>query len=84
MTLIDRLSKLDRPDNGIDVLIEIALFEPTIIYTAIRANSAGTKVIYTKKSGDEETYWPKDYTITPESRAKYIDRLRAKEASHGE
>ena len=81
MTLIDRLSKLDGPDNRIDVLVEVELFKPDGIYKSVRANAAGTKVIYTTACGQQETYWADHYTHTPEHRSKYIAILRAKEAS---
>lgn len=81
MTLIDRLSKLERPDNRTDVLVEVALFKPDKTYKSARANNAGTKVVFTKTDGKHETCWPIDYTLTPERRAKCIALLRAKEAS---
>lgn len=81
MTLIDRLSKLDGPDNRIDVLVEVALFKPDNTYKSARANEAGTKVIFTTTSGKRETCWAYDYTLTAERRTKTIALLRAKEAS---
>jgi len=78
--LITRLSKLDAPDNRIDVLVEVALFKPDKRYASARANKAGTKVIFTTTKGECETYWAYDYTLTPERRAKCIALLRAKEA----
>uniref|UniRef100_A0A193SBF1 Uncharacterized protein n=1 Tax=biofilter metagenome TaxID=1070537 RepID=A0A193SBF1_9ZZZZ len=80
-SLIDRLSRLDGPCNRTDVLIEVALFKANNIYRSIRANAAGTKVIYTKRDGTQETYWAQDYTLTPERRAESIELLRAKVAS---
>ena len=50
--LITRLSKLDAPDNCIDVLVEVALFKPDKRYASARANKAGTKVIFTTTKGD--------------------------------
>ncbi|WP_408914037.1 hypothetical protein [Brucella pseudogrignonensis] len=84
MTLIDRLSKMDRSCNSTDVLVEVALFKPNNIYISIRANNAGTKVIFTRTGGKRDTCWAYDYTLTPERRAKCIAILRAKEASDGE
>lgn len=79
--LITRLSKLDAPDNRIDVLVEVALFKPDKRYASARANNAGTKVIFTTTKGERETYLAYDYTLTPERRAKSIALLRAKEAN---
>ncbi|MDH0366763.1 hypothetical protein [Brucella anthropi] len=79
--LITRLSKLDAPDNRIDVLVEVALFKPDKRYASARANKAGTTVIFTTTKGERETYWAYDYTLTPERRAKSIALLRAKETT---
>ncbi len=81
MTLIDRISKLDGPDNWVDVLVELALFKPDRTYKSARANQAGKKVVFTTTGGKRETCWAYDYTLTPERRAKAIAILRAKEAS---
>ncbi len=79
--LITRLSKLDAPDNRIDVLVEVATFEPDENFVSARPNAAGTKVVFKTKDGRSETYWAHDYTGSPESRAACIALLRAKEAS---
>lgn len=79
--LITRLSKLDAPDNRTDILIELALFKPDKNYVSARANNAGTKVIFTRTDGQQETCWAYDYTLTPERRTKCIALLRAKEAT---
>lgn len=62
-------------DNSLDVLIEVALFQPDHQATSIRANAAGTKVILTAPDGDETTYWPFDWTMERE-RAATIEALR--------
>ena len=80
MTLIDRLYKLDGADNRIDVLVELALFKPDANYKSIRANTAGTKVIFTRTGGKRQTCWADEHTLTPESRAECIALLREKEA----
>ncbi|MFC7067399.1 hypothetical protein [Brucella rhizosphaerae] len=80
MTLIDRLSKLDGPDNETDVLVEVALFRPDKFYKSARANAAGTKVVFTRTDDMCETFWARDHTKTPERRAKSIALLRAKES----
>lgn len=50
-------------DNALDVQVEIALFEPYGIFTSVRANAAGTKVIYTVGDGKEVTHWAADWTV---------------------
>ncbi|GAA5542463.1 hypothetical protein [Brucella sp. NBRC 113783] len=79
MKLVDRISKLKAPSNNTDVLIEVALFEPDNDYVSARPNAAGTKVVYMRRSGKADTFWAADHTLTPESRAKAIALLRAKE-----
>lgn len=82
--LIERVESGQGADNELDVLIEIALFEPDGVDLAIRANSAGTKVIYTYPTG-EETYWARDWTLNRLSAAAALraravrDHLRTKE-----
>ena len=58
--LIDRLLAGEL-SNELDVLIEIATFEPCDTYSAARANAAGTKVIYTRRDGSDETCWARDW-----------------------
>ncbi len=50
-------------DNAVDVRVELALFKPGSAYTAIRANDAGTKIIYTDRAGNEVTCWAQDWTL---------------------
>lgn len=61
-TLISRVQREKGTDNSLDVLIEIALFQPDDDYVAVRANAAGTKVIYTEVDGREETCWAPEWT----------------------
>lgn len=77
MTLLSKLSALTGPDNHVDVLCEIALFEPTKEWPRIRANNAGTKVIYSHSNGTEETCWADDWT-TNSRREQTIAALKAK------
>lgn len=63
--LLDRLNANER-SNELDVLVEVALFQPCDIYAAARANSAGTKVIYTRRDGREETCWAPDWSREPD------------------
>ncbi len=80
-SLADRISKLKEPCNRTDVLVELALFKPDQTYKSARANSAGTKVVFTMVGGKSETCWAYDYTLTPDRRTKCIAILREKEAS---
>ncbi len=72
-SLIRRVETASGADNALDVDVEIALFDPDV---SIRANSAGTKVIYTKRSGEEVTHWAGDHTLSPISRERTIARLQ--------
>lgn len=54
-SLADRISKLKEPCNRTDVLVELALFKPDLTYKSARANSAGTKVVFTMAGGKSET-----------------------------
>lgn len=69
------IARLDSGEcsNELDVAIEIALFDPDV---SIRANAAGTKVIYTRRSGKETTHYAADWSMD-EARAATIDRLRS-------
>lgn len=78
--LLDRLEKATGSSNELDVAIEVALFEPDARHTSARANSAGTKVIYTRRGGGEDTHWAPDHTISAESRRRFIALFRALEA----
>jgi len=73
-SLIARLEKATSGSNELDMAIEIALFDPDV---SVRPNSAGTKLIYTTRSGAQNTYWAGDHTLTPERRAKSLSLLRA-------
>lgn len=75
--LVKRLEALDdRGDNDLDVLCEVAFFKPGTRFTSIRANNAGTKVIYTNKAGNDVTCWAESWSELP-SRASTIAALRA-------
>lgn len=62
-------------DNTLDVQVEIALFRPYGIFTAVRANAAGTKLIYTSGSNNEVTCWTGDWTAK-EQRDETLRLLR--------
>lgn len=70
-------------NNSIDVLIECALYQPGTVYTAIRANNAGTKVIYTDAAGNDVTCWAEGWT-TANRRAATCASLRARAAMETE
>ncbi|HEX7822872.1 MAG TPA: hypothetical protein VF463_19925 [Sphingobium sp.] len=65
-------------DNAIDVLVEVALFDADKEYVAVRANDAGSKVIYTDDAGRDRTYWARDWTISSVRLTNAADELRAR------
>ena len=79
--LIARLEKGER-GNALDVLIEVALFEPDSDYSACRQNNAGTKVIYTGADGGEVTFLARDWTMAAQ-RADVLAILKAKAQGEG-
>jgi hypothetical protein len=72
--LIEALERADGPDNRLDIAVEIALFDPDV---SVKPNAAGTKVVYTTRSGKKSTHWARDHTLSPETRASAIAALRA-------
>jgi hypothetical protein len=66
--------------NAFDVKCEIALFEPDSEYIAVRANAAGSKVIYTMADGKEKTCWARDWTISHAQRQRTAAALRSRAA----
>lgn len=76
--LIERLEKATGSDNALDVEIEVALFEPDAESIGARANSAGSKVIYTLADGTEVTYRAADWSID-RNKQRTLAILRAKE-----
>jgi len=81
LALAERVEGLTRSDNSIDVLVEVAMFEPDEEYTSIRANDAGTKVILTGHDRLERTFWPQDWTMDAEERAATAAALKARAQS---
>lgn len=62
LELAKRVESLDRPDNAVDVLCEVALHTTGGQHT-IRPNFAGTKVVYTRVSDSKEhVCWADDWT----------------------
>jgi hypothetical protein len=76
--LIERLEKATGEDNALDVAIEVALFEPDDEASAIRANNAGTKVIYILRDGAEVTHLAPPWTAQ-RNKDRTARLLRAKE-----
>jgi len=74
--LLERLEKASEPDNALDIAVEIALFNPNARDASIRANAAGTKVIYTHTDGSETTCLAWDWS-TGRSRESAIALLRS-------
>ena len=64
-------------DNELDIAIEIALFEPDEDWGGVRANAAGTKVIFSRHNGTSRTCWARDFTLSASSRAAAIALLHA-------
>lgn len=75
--LVARLDRGER-SNALDVLIEIAMFEPCEEYTDAVSNNAGTKVIYSKAGGGFETCLAREWVREP-LKSKALNHLRAKE-----
>lgn len=74
--LIARVEAAPREDNSLDVLCEVALFKPDSVFTAIRANAAGTKVIYTDRVGNQVTCWAEPWSTRKETPALLAARLK--------
>lgn len=74
--LIARLEAGEIPSNSLDILVEVALFEPDDTHSSVRPNSAGTKLVYTRHDGGTDTHIAWDWTLTAEERARAIALLR--------
>ena len=59
----DRLEACTGPENALDIAIDIALFEPDRKHVSVRANAAGTKLVYARHDGKTDTYWAQDHTL---------------------
>lgn len=82
-TLPQRIEAAEGADNALDVLAEIALFTPDDEWKSVRANAAGTKVIYKRHDGGQMTCLAFDWTRTPEDRKRTAAALRAKDRADG-
>ena len=63
-SLIEKLEAGER-SNAIDIAIELAAFVPDQECKSVRANHAGTKVIYTFHDGSEQTCWARGWSLYP-------------------
>ncbi|MDK8188428.1 MULTISPECIES: hypothetical protein [Sphingomonas] len=84
LELAARVDGLKESSNEVDVLVEIALFEPDDDAAAISANAAGTKVIYYGHDGKSETHRAQDWTHGKPMRMTTARRLRARAHGGGE
>ena len=75
--LIERLKRSRSSDNALDMEVEIATFRPDAKYAAVRANNAGTKLIYTTHEGIDETCWAWDWTQNAANRAAAVEAATA-------
>ena len=69
LQLAARVDRCRRPNNTLDVAVEIAAFKPDAVWAAIRANDACTKIILTDHHGSEKTFWADEWTRFPRASA---------------
>lgn len=79
--LVERLRQATGPDNALDIAIDIALFKPDRDHVSVRANNAGTKLVYTRPDGRTDTFLARDHTLNERRRFKAIALLTALGAS---
>lgn len=84
LALADRVETLKESSNEVDVLVEIALFEPDEDAAAISSNAAGTKVIYYGHDGKSEAHRAQDWTHGKPMRMTTARCLRARAHGGGE
>lgn len=75
--LIERVRQNRRQDNALDIEIDIALFEPDRDHVSVRANRAGTKLVYTRHDGRTDTFLARDHTLNAQRRSKAITALQS-------
>lgn len=73
--LIARVEAATGADNELDVAVELAI--ERALGATVRANAAGTKLIYTNPDGTEQTCRAWDWTQNEEARQTTLKRLRA-------
>ena len=75
--LVGRVEAATGCDNALDIEIEIALFRPDALHKSVRANAAGTKLVFTRHDGSTNTHWAFDHTLSPTTRKAAIQALRS-------
>ena len=81
--LLERLRAARKPDNSLDIAVDIALFRPDDEFVSVAPNSAGTKLVYRAADGRTQTYWAQDHTLNRASIQTAIAALQAlKDSSH--
>ncbi|MEQ9634638.1 MAG: hypothetical protein RLW68_00990 [Devosia marina] len=73
--LIRRVKSARSANNALDMAVEMAAFRPDEKYASVRANHAGTKLIYTTLEGKEETCWAFDWTLNDKNRRAAVAML---------
>lgn len=73
MLLSDRVAGLTKPNKELDVLVEVALFEPYGSWVSVEP--AVEIIIATDTDGRQHTMWPEAWTKAPKATA---ETLRAK------
>lgn len=78
MTRAEIIAALEKGvgSNELDIAIEMALFDPPV---SVCSNAAGTKLVYTLRSGKKETCWADDHS-TPGRRERTLALFRAMES----
>lgn len=76
LALADKVEAGSDAGNTLDCICELALFKPGACYSAARINSAGTKMVYTDRAGNEVVCWSNDWT-TGDNRLVTAAALRA-------
>lgn len=75
--LVGRVEAATACDNALDIEIDIALFEPDALHKSVRANAAGTKLVYTRHDGSTNTHWAFDHTLSLTTRKAAITALHS-------
>ena len=81
--LIERVEKAREVDNRLDCEIDVALFKPDRRHRSVRMNAAGTKLIYTRHDGSQDTYRSWLHTLNVGTRVRAIALLRSLNTTEG-
>ena len=76
--LLERLEGAKEGSNALDVMLEVAFFQPSRVAVDCRANAAGTKVIYTYANPEKDTYgtsWARDYSTSIDAAVTLTGRV---------